>query len=65
VTGAFIGHSGGGELSKLLVNERKQFLGGPGVAAFDGVEDLSDIAHDSRWFHQEHIHLRFAHEPIL
>jgi hypothetical protein len=41
----FVVHARGSQLAQFLVNQRQQFFGGPGVAAFDGMKDLGDFAH--------------------
>jgi len=40
-----IGHLARGQLAEFIVNERKQFLRGVGVALFQRTEDAGDIAH--------------------
>ena len=58
LSGFFIGHPYDGEFAQLLINERKQFIGGFGVAMFDGVEDLSDVAHTDPGPQQIHLGAR-------
>jgi hypothetical protein len=33
------------QLPKLVVDERQELLGGPGIALLDGAEDLRNVAH--------------------
>jgi hypothetical protein len=40
-----MGHPVRREPPEFVVNEREQFMGGFGVAAFGGLEDLRDLAH--------------------
>jgi hypothetical protein len=45
ITRGFVRHPGGRQLAQLLIDQRQQFIGGPGVALVDGVEDAGDVAH--------------------
>ena len=42
----FVGHLVGGELAQFFIDQRQQFIGGFGVAVFDGLQNLGDVAHD-------------------
>jgi hypothetical protein len=41
----FIGHLVCRQSAELLINERKQFIGGLRIAVFDGLEDMGDVTH--------------------
>ena len=41
----FVRHFARGEFAEFFIDQRQQFPGRVGVAAFDGVEDLRDVAH--------------------
>ncbi len=40
----FAGHFGGGQLAQFRIDERKQFLGGAGIAVSGGLQDAGDLA---------------------
>jgi hypothetical protein len=44
----FVRHSMRGKLAQFVVNERKQFLSGLGLALLQAVEDARDLAHERR-----------------
>jgi hypothetical protein len=38
-------HFGGGKLAQFIVNQRKQFIGGAGIATINCFENTSNFAH--------------------
>jgi hypothetical protein len=51
VSGSFPRQFRGREAAQFVIDERKQFIGGLGVALLNSVEDASDVAHrlDGTW----------------
>ncbi len=45
VAGGFAGHLVRGQFAQLFIDNRKQFLRGPGIAAPDGSEQMGDVRH--------------------
>ena len=45
----FVGHPVSAELAQFLIDQRQQFIGGTGIAVFDGVENVGDAAMPRRW----------------
>ena len=47
VAGGFVRHLVRGQAAEFLINQRQQFVGGPGIALLDGGENARDFAHQS------------------
>jgi len=45
LTGLLISHADNGELAQLLVDQRKQLIGGFRIARINGVEQLRNVGH--------------------
>ena len=45
LAGRFVGHLVRGELAQFVINQRQQLIGGRGMAALDGLEQLRQFGH--------------------
>ena len=44
----FVGHARRRQLAQLLIDQRKQFIGGPGIAMLDGLKNAGNVAQQQK-----------------